>query len=171
MLLVEPAPPVGGNTRRQFYIGAIYGLWAAIAAALGVPALVYLFFPPKVRSRGEWTEICSLSNLAADGPVELAFRQNWVDGWKVDSEKKTAWVWKGPDNSVVAFGPQCTHLGCAYHWDDSRREFLCPCHNSLFAMDGKVISGPARRPLDRYDVKVEGNKLFVGRLRPFTERA
>ena len=51
-----------------------------------------------------------------------------------------------------------------YHWEDGKNEFLCPCHNSLFAIDGKVISGPAPRPLDRYETKVEGNKLLVGKL-------
>jgi len=171
MSIAESASFVAATTRRRFFVGAIYVIWAVIAAALGLPALVYLFFPPKIKERQEWTEIGDLSNLAADVPVEVAFRQNRVDGWKIVSEKNTAWVWKRPGNSAIAFGPQCTHLGCAYHWDDSRREFLCPCHNSLFAMDGKVISGPAPRPLDRYDVKVEGNKLFIGRLRRSTEQA
>ena len=43
------APTTEGVTRRNFYIGAIYGLGAAIAAALGLPAAIYLLFPPKVR--------------------------------------------------------------------------------------------------------------------------
>lgn len=154
-----------GISRRHFYVGAIYAIWAVITAALGLPALVYLFLPPKIKGRQEWTEIGSLTNLATGVPVEMAFRQNRIDGWKITSEKSTAWVVKQADNSVVAYGPQCTHLGCAYHWDDAKHEFLCPCHNSLFAIDGKVISGPAPRPLDRYDVKVNGNKLLVGRLR------
>jgi menaquinol-cytochrome c reductase iron-sulfur subunit len=168
------APPVSapeGTTRRHFYIGAIYGIWAAIAAALGFPALVYLFLPPKIKNRQEWTEVGDLSNLSPGNPVEMAFRQNRTDGWKINSEKSTAWVLKQSDNSVVAYGPQCTHLGCAYHWDDAKHEFLCPCHNSLFAIDGKVISGPAPRPLDRYRVKVQGNKLFVGRLEKSSEQA
>jgi menaquinol-cytochrome c reductase iron-sulfur subunit len=97
--------------------------------------------------------------------VEIAFRRNRVDGWKIISEKSTVWVVKTPDNRVVAFGPQCTHLGCAYHWDESRSQFLCPCHMSLFSMDGNVLSGPARRPLDRYETRIEGRKLLLGRLR------
>ena len=44
------------TTRRRFYVGAIYAIWGAVAAALGVPALAYLFFPPKVRKRNEWVE-------------------------------------------------------------------------------------------------------------------
>jgi menaquinol-cytochrome c reductase iron-sulfur subunit len=74
-------------------------------------------------------------------------------------------------NSVVAFGPQCTHLGCAYHWEESQNEFLCPCHDSLFSLDGAVLSGPARRPLDRYDTKTEGTELLLGRLRRSTGQA
>jgi menaquinol-cytochrome c reductase iron-sulfur subunit len=163
-------PPVAqeeiqGTTRRQFYVGAIYGLWAVISAALGLPALIYLLFPPKARKENDWIEAGDISKLAPNSPVEMSFRRNRVDGWKVISEKSTAWVVKQADNSVTAFGPQCTHLGCAYHWEEGKNEFLCPCHSSLFAVDGRVISGPAPRPLDRYDVKVQGSKLLLGDLR------
>jgi len=158
-------PEIQGITRRRFYIGAIYGLWATISAALSLPALFYLLFPPKARKENEWVEAGDISKIAPDSPVEMSFRRNRVDGWKVISEKSTAWVVKHADNSVVAFGPQCTHLGCAYHWEEGKNEFLCPCHSSLFAVDGRVISGPAPRPLDRYDVKVQGSKLLIGDLR------
>jgi len=160
---------IQGTTRRSFYIGAIYGLWAVISAALGLPALVYLLFPPKVRKENEWIEAGDISKVAPDSPVEMSFRRNRVDGWKVISEKSTAWVVKHADNSVIAFGPQCTHLGCAYHWEEGKNEFLCPCHSSLFGVDGKVISGPAPRPLDRYEVKVQGTKLLIGPLRKSEE--
>ena len=151
-------------TRRHFYIGAIYGMGALIGAALGLPAAVYLLFPPKVRKAGQWVEIGDIARLAANSPTEMTFRRNRVDGWKVISENATAWVVKHADGSVVAFGPQCTHLGCAYHWDETKTEFVCPCHNSLFSIDGTVMGGPAPRPLDRYETKVEGRKLLVGSL-------
>ena len=157
-------------SRRNFYVGAVYGLWAAISAALGIPALIYLFFPPKVRKAEEWVEVGDVSKLAPDSPVEMVYRRNRVDGWKVISEKGTAWVVKNPDNSIVAFGPQCTHLGCAYHWDETRNDFLCPCHSSVFAMDGRVVSGPAPRPLDRFDIQVKAGKLLLGKLRQSKEQ-
>ena len=158
-------PILQATTRRRFYIGAIYGLWAIISAALGLPALVYLLFPPKPRRENEWVDAGDVSKISPNAPVEMSFRRNRVDGWKVISEKSTAWVVKQADNSVVAFGPQCTHLGCAYHWEEGKNEFLCPCHSSLFALDGKVLSGPAPRPLDRYDVKLQGSRLLLGDLR------
>jgi len=151
-------------TRRRFYIGSIYAIWAAISAALGIQALIHLFFPPKVRHESEWVDAGDISQLVPNAPVEMSFRRNRIDGWKVISERSTAWVVKRPDSSITAFGPQCTHLGCAYHWEESKNEFICPCHNSIFAVDGRVISGPAPRPLDRYQSKVEGSHLTLGRL-------
>ncbi len=157
-------PDTRETSRRSFFIGAIYAVWSAIGAALTAPAFVYLFFPPKVRKTSEWVEAGDISRLAVNAPVEMAFRRNRTDGWKIISEKSTAWVVKRADQSIVAFGPQCTHLGCAYHWEEGKNEFLCPCHTSLFSVDGKVLSGPAPRPLDRYETRTQGNKLLLGPL-------
>jgi menaquinol-cytochrome c reductase iron-sulfur subunit len=103
-----------------------------------------------------------VSRLALRTPEEIVFRHNRVDGWKVSSEKTTAWVVRLSEKDVVAFAPQCTHLGCAYHWDARNGNFLCPCHTSAFSVEGKVLTGPAPRPLDRYQSKIEGGKLFIG---------
>ncbi|HEY1219622.1 MAG TPA: Rieske (2Fe-2S) protein, partial [Bryobacteraceae bacterium] len=159
-----------GNSRRGFFQVGILGLGAAIAAALGLPTLAYLLTPPKSKQQELWIEIGELNKFATGAPLEVAFRRNRTDAWKVVSEKDTAWVVKRADGGVTAFGPQCTHLGCAYHWDDGRQQFLCPCHSSLFRIDGSVISGPAPRPLDRYETKVENGKLMLGRLRTASER-
>jgi menaquinol-cytochrome c reductase iron-sulfur subunit len=158
MVVQEP------ETRRRFHLTFIYGLWAIITGALTVPAFVYLFFPPKVKKENEWIEAADLSKLPANTPQEIVFRRNRIDGWKVTSDKTTAWVVKKSDNQAVAFSPQCTHLGCAYHWDDTHHQFLCPCHTSTFSIDGAVLGGPAPRPLDRYAVKIEGTKLEIGPL-------
>ena len=155
----------GGTTRRGFYVGAMYAIWAVITASLSLPALAYLLLPPKTRKDESWIDVGDIASLTPNRPVEMAFRRNRVDGWKVISEKVTAWVVKTPEGGVCAFGPQCTHLGCAHHWDEAKNQFVCPCHNSLFSIDGKVTYGPAPRPLDRYEAKVTGNKLLLGDLR------
>jgi menaquinol-cytochrome c reductase iron-sulfur subunit len=154
--------------RRRFYLTFIYGLWALISAALAAPALLYLLLPPKVRGGIEWVDAGEVSQLQPKIPVERVFRRNRTDGWKITSEKETAWVVQLPDQKIVAFGPQCTHLGCAYHWEEATGEFLCPCHSSVFSLSGAVVSGPAPRPLDRYDVKIENGKLLLGTLREST---
>ena len=146
-------------------------MMAAISAALGLPALAYLLVPGKTRKTEEWIEVGDLTRLTPNVPVELAFRRNRVDGWKEISEKSTAWVVKTSETQAIAFGPQCTHLGCAYHWEQDGNHFLCPCHTSVFSIDGKVISGPAPRPLDRFEAKVQNNKLMVGEIQESKESA
>jgi menaquinol-cytochrome c reductase iron-sulfur subunit len=148
--------------RRAFYLTVIYGLWGLISAAIAVPAAVYLFFPPRAKKGGEWVEAADLTQLKDKEPEEVVFRRNRVDGWKVTSEKSSAWLVKMSDKEVIAFAPQCTHLGCAYHWDERRKDFICPCHTSAFSMDGQVLGGPAPRPLDRYAVKLNGSKILLG---------
>ena len=158
-----------GSTRRRFHLGMIYGLWGIISAALSLPAFVYLFLPPRARHEDEWVEAGDISKLDPKNPLELVFRRTRVDGWKMISEKTTAWVAKLADGKVVAYGPQCTHLGCAYHWDEGKSEFICPCHSTIFSIDGKVVAGPAPRPLDRFETRVEGNKLKLGKLQESPE--
>jgi len=155
-----------GATRRTFYLELVYGLQAIMGAALAGIAGVYLFFPPKAKSESEWVDAADLTKLPLNAPEEVAFQRKRVDGWKITSEKATAWVVKRSDTQVVAFAPQCTHLGCAYHWDESNHNFLCPCHTSTFSIDGKVLSGPAPRPLDRYAVKIDGSTLQLGPVAP-----
>jgi menaquinol-cytochrome c reductase iron-sulfur subunit len=156
--------------RRTFYLTFIYGLWSLIAAIMAIPAAVYLLFPPRPRRQEEWVEAGSLSQLQPGTPAEWIFRRNRTDGWKVSSEKTSAWVVKKPDQHVIAFGPQCPHLGCAYRWEAGSQSFLCPCHTSTFSLDGEVLSGPAQRPLDRYDTKIVGDKMYVGAVHQVEEK-
>ena len=150
------------SDRRTFLLSAIYGLWALVGLLLAVPALVYLLWPPRPKKENPWAEAGKLSDLQPDVPTELVFRRNRVDGWKVSSEKATTWAVKLSNDEIVAFAPQCPHLGCAYHWNLAKHEFLCPCHASTFSIQGEVLTGPAPRALDRYELKIEDGKLLVG---------
>jgi Rieske Fe-S protein len=153
-----------GN-RRSFFLVGIYGLWGLITGALAIPASLYLLLPPRLRRQSQWVEVGDISNLKPDTPEEMIFKRSRVDGWKVVTERTSAWVVKTGSGEIFALAPGCTHLGCAYHWNSQQKEFVCPCHTSAFSIDGKVLTGPAPRPLDRYEVKVEGTKLLVGEIR------
>lgn len=42
----------------------------------------------------------------------------------------------------------CPHLGCAVGYDAPLKTYLCPCHDSRFAVSGAKLSGPSERGLD-----------------------
>lgn len=54
----------------------------------------------------------------------------------------------------------CTHLGCSYKpFGPPNPEYptvhaYCPCHGSRFARDGRVLGGPAPRPLPFYHMNL-----------------
>ena len=150
------------TTRRSFHRTVIQLAGAAIAGLFALPASVYLFFKPRSASSDDLVEIADVSELKVGEPQEVIYYRTRVDGWKRTKEKATTWVVKTPNDQVVAFSPQCPHLGCIYHWENPRESFICPCHDSAFSPEGVVTDGPAPRNLDRYVSKVEGGKLLVG---------
>ena len=149
------------TTRRSFYEALIAGLGAVMGAAIAVPAAAYLLFKPKSDRRSQWVDAADVNSLHVGKPEEVVYHRTRMDGWRVVNEKATAWVVRMDPNTVVAFSPSCTHLGCAYHWDEPTKNFVCPCHTSAFSIDGKVLTGPAPRPLDRYETRVENGKLLI----------
>ncbi len=155
-------PQMQTQSRRTFYIAVINLFGGMMAAALALPAAMYLLLKPKGGSTGDWTEVADLSSLKVGAPQEVVYHRKRMDGWKKTDEKTTTWLVRTNDSTVVAYTPSCPHLGCAYHWEDKDKVFLCPCHTSVFSMDGKVISGPAPRPLDRYEAKVENGQVLIG---------
>lgn len=64
-------------------------------------------------------------------------------------------------NNLVAVNPTCTHAGCTVEWLGSSKKFSCPCHGAEFGSDGKVLKGPATKPLKTYEAKIEGNSVLV----------
>lgn len=67
-------------------------------------------------------------------------------------------LWTNKQNiPYVAFSGKCPHLGCGYKWRKHKllgEVFLCPCHLSIYDAAGKVLDGPAPRPLDPLPIKV-----------------
>jgi cytochrome b6-f complex iron-sulfur subunit len=64
-------------------------------------------------------------------------------------------------NSLIAVNSKCTHQGCAVNWEQTQKSFVCPCHQSKYSPDGKVVRGPAEKPLQTYATKIENGSVLV----------
>jgi cytochrome b6-f complex iron-sulfur subunit len=65
------------------------------------------------------------------------------------------------EGKVVALFQKCPHLGCRVPFCDSSGRFECPCHGSVYNIRGEYIQGPAPRGMDRFLIKVQGEKVVV----------
>ena len=72
-------------------------------------------------------------------------------------------VVRNPDQkeAIAAVNPSCPHSGCIVAWKADQKQFVCPCHNSKFTVDGKVVKGPAKKPLASYEAKLAGDSILV----------
>jgi cytochrome b6-f complex iron-sulfur subunit len=63
--------------------------------------------------------------------------------------------------SFDALSLVCTHQGCRVGYDQTNQVLVCPCHGSVFNLQGQVLQGPAVQPLPKYTVTINSNILTV----------
>lgn len=49
----------------------------------------------------------------------------------------------------------CTHLGCRVNFLEDKQIIECPCHQSRFTRQGRLISGPAKKDLPLFAVETK----------------
>ncbi|HET7293671.1 MAG TPA: Rieske 2Fe-2S domain-containing protein [Vicinamibacteria bacterium] len=145
-------PTGDGKARRDFLLKG--GLWAGIAG-IGTQAAASL------RSL--------LPNVSYDAPttVKLGPPMDFPDGMKFLPEQRLFVFREGKVFHAVS--AVCTHLGCTVRAEALPQpvtmevggapmrvthRYACPCHGSKYTGDGKVVSGPAPRPLAWYHLSV-----------------
>ena len=124
--------------------------------------------------RNAWAEIYDPSRKTVGAALEYvkenlnvaAKYAEWVTGGDVESKeqipagqgrvirsgaKKIA-VYRDESGAFHACSAVCTHLGCLVAWNSMEKSWDCPCHGSRFDGGGRVLNGPAVRPLEALDM-------------------
>lgn len=147
--------------RREFLKRSIFALGGLIALGLAIPSGIYVLSPLWKRGEEDWVEIADVSKIPKGDPVKVDYVRRKKDGWITVEDRASVWVVTPDGQEFTVFDPRCTHLGCPYRWEASKHQFLCPCHNGIFSIDGAVLAGPPPKPLERYASRVEGGKLLI----------
>jgi glycine/D-amino acid oxidase-like deaminating enzyme/nitrite reductase/ring-hydroxylating ferredoxin subunit len=77
------------------------------------------------------------------------------EGAVVEADGERVGAYRDADGVLHAVSLVCTHLGCHVTWNRAERSWDCPCHGSRFGVDGRVLHGPALRPLAQKVIEEE----------------
>ena len=62
--------------------------------------------------------------------------------------KKLA-VYRDDGGALHVCSAVCPHMGCIVQFNSFEQCWDCPCHGSQFDVDGAVLAGPSRAPLEK----------------------
>ena len=151
---------------RRLLIAGTCALGGAVAAGVIVPAARMLLYPRTARvvvTATEPIDIGAAAAVPADGrAVKLAVVAPTVrDAWtaKTNVPLGAAFVRRDQAGNLVALSSICPHLGCAVALAADEKQFVCPCHDSSFALTGERQAGPAERDLDPLPIEEVGGRL------------
>ncbi len=177
--------------RRKFLAYANLAVLLAIAGSLFYPFIKYIIYPMYTGFNNSWYRIGATADIptAKDTPKLIKFTKVSKQAYMTNAEEKSHWVinasdellskvygsegnrvfndhtkavlWENKGNSLIVYSGKCTHLGCPYRWDEAKKAFVCPCHISIFNIQGEVLSGPAPRRLDTLPVKIDDGQVYI----------
>ena len=137
---------------RRRWINLLLGSGAAASIISFIyPALRYIIPPPVAESASNFVVGAKVGEL----------KNNSGKIFRFGSEP--ALLVHLADGSYRAFSAVCTHLSCTVQYRSDLREIWCACHNGLYNVEGRNVSGPPPRPLARYEVHIQGDDVVVTR--------
>lgn len=132
--------------RRRFLLYMLSVLGSVFTAGILYPVLSFLQ-PPSRNKKDEIVRI-PLDELPAGGMKRFHIRG--IPAVAVNSR-----------GGYAAFSLVCSHLGCLVKWEGDKNEFICPCHGAKFDADGKVLSGPPPKGLEKFNVQIREGEIWV----------
>ena len=124
---------------------------AASVVSFIYPALRYIIPPPVAESTNRSVVAAKVGEL----------KDNTGKIFKFGS--KPALLVRRADGTYLAFSAVCTHLNCTVQYRADLHEIWCACHNGLYDLEGRNVSGPPPRPLQVFEVHVQGEDVVVTR--------
>ena len=166
---METPDPSPQTDRRDFITKAsAIVIGGSLAVAPAVAGLCVLFDPLRRKSEGGASVlVATLNSLPESGePRKFSVLATRVDAWNRTPNVPVGAVYlqRLADNKVRALNVVCPHAGCFVDYRSANSNYFCPCHNSSFGLDGKILDpkSPSPRGLDELPVEIRnGSEIWV----------
>ncbi len=135
--------------RRKFInsllgIGGLGGLIAIL-----YPTLAYLK-PPKL-------ETPNVNAVKAGLASEFPLNSSKI----IKFGRKPVILVKTDEGKFLALAATCTHLDCIVQYKNDTKQIWCACHNGVYDLTGRNVSGPPPGPLENFNVKVVKDEIII----------
>jgi len=128
------------------------GLFASIVSAI-YPVLRYLVPPPVADLGSDEIVAAKMGDLKPNGSKIVRFGT------------RPALLLMTGEGEYRALSAVCTHLSCTVQYRNDLHQVWCACHNGMYDLNGRNISGPPPRPLEAYQVHLRGDEIVISRKR------
>lgn len=145
---------MGSNDRLLPRRGLLRILGSGILTTLGL-----LFYPVARFLRPKSGETTGSLEVVAPFKVnelKADAEGNWPPPFNFGG--KPCLVVRMDDGEVRAFNALCTHVDCTVQYRPKKADIFCNCHNGVYDLSGRNVSGPPPRPLGCYKVTLRGKK-------------
>lgn len=138
------------NIKRRSFLKK---LWIGVGIVAGLETLYIAlnFFKPRKSN----TKTLA-SNFFEVGTVDQ-FTKNSITSFR----NRSFFLCCLKDGEIIALSSKCTHLGCALTCNTDKNLLECPCHSSIFNIEGEVLRSPATKHLERHPVLIEKGVVKV----------
>ena len=157
--------------RRRDLLASGKSAFALLVAIASAPSLLFWWRSSRQREsrQAEWTDVGPAGRIEERSWQGRTLRRVGRDRWREVTSEEAVYVRRSGE-TIEVLSSVCPHTGCLVR--PQGNGFACPCHRSLFDEEGRSVEGPAPRPLDRLEGKVERGRAFVRyqRFRPGVAR-
>ena len=138
--------------RRNFLNGILGGLSALWMGSVIYPVLAFLKTPP--------TETVEVTSVKVGKAAEFGTGTSKV----FQFGERAAILVKGADGEYRAYDATCTHLACTVQYRADKGDIWCACHNGVYDLGGRNVSGPPPRPLTAMKVTIQNEEIIVAKI-------
>lgn len=141
--------PTTNRTRRKLVGNLLGGGILASLASFVYPVLRYLI-PPAETDLGANSVVAAATNELKPNSAKI-FRFG----------SQPALLVRTSEGEYRAMSATCTHLSCTVQYRKDLQQIWCACHNGVYDLNGRNVSGPPPRPLEQFQVHVQGDEIHV----------
>ncbi|MEE9213530.1 MAG: Rieske 2Fe-2S domain-containing protein [Thermodesulfobacteriota bacterium] len=142
----------GKNKSRRSFLNLLLGGGAtAWLGSILYPIIRYLVPPKIAESTVSSIKIGRLDDIPLDTGQIFKFG------------RKPGILIRTPEGELKAFHAICTHLDCIVQYRADMEKIWCACHNGVYDLQGRNVSGPPPTPLDPFDVRIKDGEVFISR--------